>query len=141
MRYLIVFGLIFLGTVQADEAPVIRDLLQRQVAEWNRGDVEKFVSYYSDDCIFASSEVRRGKAEVLARYRKAYPTKDAMGTTTFSDLDVQMLGKKHAKVLGRWKLERSQAAGGPTGGFFTLVLEKGRDGWTIIHDHTSVAAK
>ena len=122
----------------ADEASAIKTLLMNQVAEWNRGDVEKFVSYYAEDCIFASSEVRRGRAEVLARYKKSYPTRDAMGTTTFSDLDVQMLGKDHAKVLGRWRLERGESAGGATGGWFTLILRRARGSWQITHDHTSV---
>lgn len=143
MRHLLILGLIFAFpgiSATADEAVVIKDLLARQVSEWNRGDVEKFVSYYAEDCVFASSEVRRGRAQVLERYRRAYPNREAMGTTTFSELDVQLLGKRHAKVLGRWRLERSDSAGGSTGGWFTLVLEKRRGSWVITHDHTSVSS-
>lgn len=143
MMLRLAFALVLLGigggsAAIAGDAEDIQSMLFRQVEEWNRGDVEKFVSYYSEDCVFAGSEVSKGRAGVLARYKRTYPNKDAMGRTTFSDLEVQLLGKQYAKVLGRWRLERSAAAGGATGGFFTLIVRKQARNWMIIHDHTSV---
>ena len=35
--------------------------------------------------------VRGGTQAILERYRKSYPNRDAMGTLTFSDIEVQPL--------------------------------------------------
>ncbi|BDC52104.1 hypothetical protein F183_A44190 [Bryobacterales bacterium F-183] len=115
----------------------IRATLDRQVADWNRGDIQAFVSVYTEDSVFVGSAVSKGRSQVLDRYLKRYPNRDAMGKTTFSDLDIRLLDGKHAVVVGRWKLERSQAAGGATGGIFSLVLEKVKNEWKIVLDHTS----
>jgi ketosteroid isomerase-like protein len=40
-------------------------------------------------------------------------------------------------VLGKFFLTRSAAGGGDATGQFTLVLRKTKQGWKIVHDHTS----
>ncbi len=114
----------------------IRAVLDAQQAAWNRGDIEGFMAYYwkSDDLTFQSGNARtRGWADVLARYKKNYPP-DTMGVLAFSDLAVQALGLDAAFVLGRFKLDRG---GSPAEGVFTLILKRTREGWRIVHDHTS----
>src|SRR6185436_15598840 len=74
----------------------VRALLERQVADWNRGDVRAFVSAYAEDTVFVSDQVTRGAAQLLERYIKRYPNKDAMGALTFSDLEIRPLGGSHA---------------------------------------------
>lgn len=91
----------------------------------------------ADSTTFVGTSVTRGYQNVLQRYRKTYPTLDQMGKVAFSDLEIQPLGPNHASVLGRWQLERSSAAGGPIGGWFTLLLRKTPQGWKIFHDHTT----
>ena len=78
--------------------------------------------------------MRRGWEATRNRYNKRYPTPERMGHTTFSELEVRLLGKSAAMVLGRWDLKREPD---PIGGNFTLVLEKIDGKWLIIHDHTS----
>jgi uncharacterized protein (TIGR02246 family) len=131
------FFLAFACSAKADDVEEIRKTLDAQVNEWNRGDIKAFVSYYTDDCSFVGTEVRRGRAQVLDRYIKRYPNKDTMGKTTFSELEIKKLGKNNAQVIGRWKVERSQQAGGNVGGYFTLVLVKIKKDWKIQLDHTS----
>ncbi len=115
----------------------IRAVLEEQAEAWNRGDVESFMKGYwrSEQLVFAGSGgVNRGWQAVLERYKKNYPNRKAMGKLTFSDLEITLLGKDAAVVLGRWQLEREKDR---PGGVFTLVLRKFSDGWRIIHDHTS----
>ena len=69
----------------------------------------------------------------MDNYYLRYPTREAMGRLTFSELEVTKLGDDAALVLGRWDLDR----GDPVGGVFTLVLRRGSGRWVIIHDHTS----
>lgn len=114
----------------------IVNTLTTQAAAWNAGDIEAFMEPYwqSPELTFSSGgRVTRGWEATLANYRERYPTREAMGNLTFTDLEVTRLDDKAALVLGRWKLEREE----PTGGTFTLVLRRDAGRWTIVHDHTS----
>jgi len=118
----------------------INAVLQAQQAAWNRGDVDAFLVGYwqSPELTFSGSNgVSRGWDGVLARYKKNYPDRSAMGGLTFSDLEFRFLGSDAALVLGKWHLKRDM---GDIGGVFTLVWQKFPEGWKIIHDHTSTVS-
>jgi uncharacterized protein (TIGR02246 family) len=136
-KTLILFML--LRAFMAAETPdfAIRAVLDKQVADWNRGDVDAFLATYDDNATFVGAEVSHGAAEVRERYRRRYPTPEKMGRVSFSDLQIHSLGDRHAYVIGKWHLARSAAAGGDTGGIFTLVMENRGGVWRIILDHTS----
>jgi uncharacterized protein (TIGR02246 family) len=121
---------------QPPEAAV-RAVLDEQVNAWNEGNLERFVRTYAPDTLFVGKEVRRGSAGVLKGYRRNYPTRERMGTLTFSGLEVRMLGADFASVLGRFHLQRAPEAGGTSQGIFTLILRRSGDTWSIILDHTS----
>src|ERR1700730_11976147 len=91
----------------------IRAVLDRQVTDWNRGDVRAFMEGYhnSDATLFIGSSVIRGHKRVLENYLARYSTRDQMGRLTFSNLEVRPLGQEHALVLGNFHLERSAAGG------------------------------
>ncbi|MEQ1354118.1 MAG: nuclear transport factor 2 family protein [Candidatus Acidiferrum sp.] len=112
-------------------------VLTSQQEAWNRGDVDAFLVGYwhSPELTFSgSSGISRGWKGVLARYKKNYPDRAAMGQLDFSDLEFRFLGADHALVLGRWHLKREK---GEIGGVFSLVWQRFPEGWRIIHDHTS----
>ena len=115
----------------------VRAVLEEQVRAWNEGDLPAFVRTYSPETLFVGKEVTRGNAGVLERYRRNYPTRERMGTLSFSDLEVRMLGRDHASVLGRFHLRRSAENGGEAKGIFTLLLKRSDKTWSIILDHTS----
>ena len=124
-------------TRDADRA-AISAVLKAQQTAWNRGDVDAFLVGYwqSPELTFSGSNgVSRGWDGVLARYKKNYPDRAAMGELNFSDLEFRFLGADAALVLGKWHLKRETA--GDIGGVFTLVWQKFPEGWKIIHDHTS----
>jgi beta-aspartyl-peptidase (threonine type) len=124
---------------EADQK-AIKAVLEAQQSAWNRGDVDAFLVGYwhSSELTFSgSSGVARGWDGVLARYKKNYPDRAAMGQLDFSDLEFRFLGPHSAMVLGRWHLKREQDE---LGGVFTLVWQRFPDGWKIIHDHTSSVA-
>ena len=125
------------ASVAATPQAEIRALLDKQVAAWNRGDLDTFMETYwnSPKTVFAgSSGVFKGWQAVLGRYKRTYPDRAAMGHTTFSSLEITQLAPDAALVIGHWHLKR---AGGNLGGVFTLVLRKFPEGWRIILDHTS----
>lgn len=117
----------------------VRAVLEAQVAAWNRGDIEGFMDGYwrSEETVFISGDsVTRGWQTVLDRYKKGYDTRAKMGTLTFSDLDIKILNKTTAVVIGRWALQREKDN---PHGRFTLIFRKVKAGWRVVHDHTSSA--
>jgi len=116
----------------------IRGVLMEQQAAWNRGDLDGFLMGYqrSDATAFAGTQgIVRGWDGLRERYRKGYPDRRAMGTLTFSELEITPLCGEAALALGHWHLEREA---GPVGGVFSLVLRRLPEGWRIVADHTSV---
>lgn len=117
----------------------IRALLEAQVRAWNAGKLEEFMEGYwksPDLTFFSSGRKLSGWEATLERYRKTYQSGGAeMGRLEFPDLDITRLGPSSALVRGRWKLTMSD--GRQPGGIYTLIFRKFRDGWKIIHDHTS----
>jgi len=119
---------------------VIRAVLDGQVAAWNHGDLESFVAGYwnSEKLTFVTSRgVTRGWAGLLERYRRSYPDAKAMGRLSFSELEITVLSRDAAIVLGRWQLDREKDR---PQGHFTLVMRKVDGAWRIAHDHTTSLA-
>ena len=134
------FLLIALAPALFGQADEIRAMLKNSEAAWNRGDVAAFASDYEDapSTTFVGREVTRGGVDaILARYQRSYPTAEARGTLTFSEIEVRPLGEGYALALGRFALKRTAAGGGAGAGRFTLVLRRTAKGWKIIHDHSS----
>jgi len=116
----------------------VRRVLTDQQAAWNRGDLDGFlVGYQKSDAIaFVGTQgIVRGWQGLRQRYQKGYPDRRAMGTLSFSELEITPLCAEAALVLGHWHLEREA---GPVGGVFSLVLRRLPEGWRIVADHTSV---
>ncbi|MEO8649485.1 MAG: DUF4440 domain-containing protein [Acidobacteriota bacterium] len=112
-------------------------VMDAQTAAWNRGDIEGFMKGYwnSDQLVFVSGdEVSRGRQPTLERYKKNYATREKMGSLSFTGVTVELISNDAAVALGSWSLTR--AADSPKGKF-TLIFRKFKDGWRIVHDHTS----
>jgi uncharacterized protein (TIGR02246 family) len=114
-------------------------VLDAQTVAWNKGDVETFMKGYQDspDLTFVGKAVTKGYQPVLERYRKSYPTSAAMGTLSFSDQVVRLLDKNNAIITGRFHLKRTTEGGGDATGIYSLVMRRTKQGWKIVHDHTS----
>jgi uncharacterized protein (TIGR02246 family) len=122
------------------QSDAIHKMLDDSAEAWNRGDLTAFASYYEDSAqtTFMGREIVRGGAQaILERYRKAYPTREAMGTLTFSEIEVRPLSTGLALVTGKFELKRTAAGGGPAWGRYTLIVRQTAGRWKIIHDHSS----
>ena len=117
----------------------VQAVLSAQAAAWNRGDIEGFMAGYwrSEETIFVSGDsLTRGWQTVLDRYKKNYDTREKMGTLVYSDLEITPIGTNAAIALGRWHLQRAKDE---PHGRFTLIFRRTKQGWRIVHDHTSSA--
>jgi uncharacterized protein (TIGR02246 family) len=115
----------------------LRAVMDAQVQAWNKGDLEGFMQGYwkSEQMTFVSGDsVARGWQAALDRYKRNYDSRAKMGVLSFSGLEINVLSKDAAVVLGSWSLQRE--ADNPKGKF-TLIFRKFKDGWRIVHDHSS----
>jgi uncharacterized protein (TIGR02246 family) len=128
-------------TIKEKEVEKVTDLLDKQVKEWNNGNLDKFMDTYwkSEDLVFVgSSGVTYGWQSTLNNYKKNYPNKRAMGNLRFNIMDIRKIDKKTIFVIGRFFLTRNA---GNVDGHFTLVVQKVRGKWLIISDHSSADDK
>ena len=127
-----------LHTATRQELDVIKVLLAQENA-WNKGDLASFASGYKDapDTLFITRQVSRGYAGLVDAYKRDYPTRAAMGTLAFAELEVRPLDENFAVVIGKYHLDRNKKEGGNADGIFSLVFEKTDKGWKIIIDHTT----
>ena len=123
----------------------IEKLLTAQVQSWNNKDLEAFMATYwkSPNLTFsAGGKTTRGWQQTLERYQAKYPP-EKMGALNFDKLEVSLLSKEVAMVLGTWELTWPEEGAGKedsgksSKGNFSLVLKKIDKQWKIIHDHSS----
>lgn len=117
----------------------VREVIERQQAAWNAGDIEGFMDGYAREettTFISGDNVTRGWQTVLDRYRKNYDSRAKMGTLTFSELELKPLSPFYVLASGRWQLQRE---GDRPRGRFTLIFRRTAAGWRIVHDHTSSA--
>jgi beta-aspartyl-peptidase (threonine type) len=116
----------------------IYHVLLSQIEAWNKGDLKGFMDGYlrSNELTFYSGgDVIKGWDAMMERYQKRYQGEGKeMGKLTFTEVDIELLGPGGAVVRGHWQLKMSK---GNIGGLFTLILRQTKDGWRIVHDHTS----
>ena len=136
----LVFVLAAMNCMAAEPAEqAIRRVLNDQAQAWNRGDIDAYMTGYDNSpaTTFIGKTLQHGYQDVLRNYHDRYPTRDSMGTLTFTDLSVKLLGSDYAYVIGHFHLKRTAAAGGDASGVFSLLFQQTRTGWKVILDHTS----
>ena len=144
VKLLLLFSFVLLSltsiSAQSKDAKIsaeVQSVMNAQVLAWNAGDIEGFMRGYwkSEEMKFVSGDnVSRGWQAALDRYKKNYDSKAKMGVLMFSEVEVNVITKDSTVVLGSWSLAREKD--NPKGKF-TLIFRKFKDGWKIVHDHTS----
>lgn len=128
-------------TVQQREALIreseaeVRALLEQQVRDWNRGDLDAFCASYGADALFLTpSGSHKGRDEILTRYRKRYEEDGReMGTLSFELLDVRVSEDAAAAAVAlAWKL--TWASKPASTGLALVALRREARGWRITHD-------
>jgi uncharacterized protein (TIGR02246 family) len=126
-----------LSFCQTKDETEVRNVLAKQNAAWNRGDVDAFmIGYWENDSLMfiGKSGVTYGYKNTLANYKKNYPDTAAMGKLTFTLIQLKQLSPEFFHVTGKYYLTRTI---GDASGHFTLVFRKINGKWVIISDHSS----
>ena len=137
--YLLLICLLLSATAgaQSNDETAIRQLLDKQTAAWNQGDIDRFMDGYweNDSLMFiGKSGVTYGWTNTLNNYKRGYPDTAAMGKLRFELLTVKRLSDEYYFVVGKWSLQRSI---GNVGGHYNLLFRKINGKWVIIADHSS----
>ena len=113
--------------------------LSRSASDWNRGDLDGFMSDYARDSLtsyVSAGHVQYGWQPLYDHYQQTYfaPGK-SRDSLAFEEVHVRSLTPDVALATARFRLLRrdSVVASGP----FTLILQKRGDRWLILHDHTA----
>lgn len=117
----------------------IRLVLDKQVSEWNEGNIPGFMDGYvaSESLIFMTSKTTlKGKQNLEDLYLKNFDSREKRGKLNFIVEEYIPLDNLHHVYLvpGRWEVARIDTL---LQGKFSLVFKKHADeGWKIIADHT-----
>jgi hypothetical protein len=115
----------------------IIQMLDKQVACWNNGDLNGYMQGYwvSDSLQFiGKSGITYGWQNTLTKYQKSYNSTAKMGKLSFTIIHINTIHKDNSIVIGKWRIDREEV---PLEGYFTLHVKKINHHWLIVMDHTS----
>jgi hypothetical protein len=121
---------------ERDRKEILKTLEEQRIA-WNEGYLSGYMNGYwqSDSLQFITKNgVTKGWKETLARYMKAYPTKEEMGNLTFEVISLEKLNKSSAFMIGNWNLQMKESI---VSGCFSLIWKKIDKKWLVVVDHSS----
>jgi uncharacterized protein (TIGR02246 family) len=112
--------------------------LNRAAFDWNRGDLEGFLSDYAPESTTTFVDGRRARHGIdfiRQNYTRWFAPGARRDRLQFEEVEVRRLSPTLALVTARYILQRGGtiSASGP----FTLVMERRPVGWLILHDHSS----
>lgn len=112
--------------------------LERSASDWNRGDLDAFLSDYAPESTTTFIDGRRARHGIdfiRGNYAPRFSPGARRDSLHFEEVEVRGLSPTLALVTARFILQRGPeiTASGP----FTLVMERRPEGWKILHDHSS----
>lgn len=117
-------------------------MLQRAAVDWNRGDLDGFMSDYlpGDSTTYIGGRgLVRGPSAIRASYARLFTGKIQRDSLSFVILDVDPVAPDAANLIAQYILTRrvggrdSVTARGPT----SLLVRRVDGRWRIVHDHSS----
>ena len=120
----------------------LQAMLERAAVNWNRGDLDAFMSDYlpSDSTTYVGGRgLVRGPAAIRNSYARLFTGEIVRDSLSFTILDVDPVAADVANLIARYTLARrvagrdSVTASGPT----SLLVRRVDGRWRIVHDHSS----
>lgn len=120
----------------------LESMLRRAAVDWNRGDLDGFMSDYlpSDSTTYVGGRgLVRGPAAIRASYARLFTGEIQRDSLSFAILDLDPVAPDAANLIAQYILTRhsggrdSVTARGPT----SLLVRRVEGRWRIVHDHSS----
>ena len=130
------------GAQRAAVRAELEAMLGRAAVNWNRGDLDAFMSDYlpSDSTTYIGGRgIVRGPAAIRTSYARLFTGEVARDSLSFVILDVDPVAPDVANLIAQYVLARrvggrdSVTARGPT----SLLVRRVDGRWRIVHDHSS----
>ena len=134
---LLIISITITSKAQDRNEIAIRNMLSKQEAAWNTGNLQSFMKGYwvNDSLLFIGKNgPKYGYETTLENYKKGYPDTAHMGKFTSTILSIKKLSNQYYYVVGKWFLKRSV---GDATGYYTLLIRKINGEWVIVADHSS----
>ena len=104
--------------------------------DWNKGDLDSFMKMYTDQSTMMMPTGPVGINTIKELYEKKYFNgKMPKQNLHYDDLQVTLLGEKYALLTGKFTLSGNNLP--ERSGRYSLVMILTKDGWKILHDHSS----
>ena len=127
----------FTSPVHAQDAQSkIITAMKNSENDWNKGDLESFMKLYTDESTMMMPTGPAGINTIRELYEKKYFNgKIPKQNLHYEDLKVTLLGEKYALLTGKFILSGNNLP--ERSGRYSLVMILTKDGWMILHDHSS----
>jgi hypothetical protein len=116
----------------------VQQALEGQVQAWNRGDLEKAMTFYwnSPEMLWISKKgLEKGYQEVLELFRKDFSDSSKMGLYSYEPLHIEQLSPEAVFYVFSWKieLEGKQLMGGVS----SQIWKNSGGSWVVASEHAS----
>jgi ketosteroid isomerase-like protein len=122
----------------ADAITEVKRALDGQVEAWNRGDLEKAMTFYwnSPDMLWISRNgTETGYQEVLDGFQKNFTDRSKMGVYTYDPLHIEQVSPEAVYYVYRWKIDLQGKK--LMGGVSSQLWKKIGGNWVITSEHAS----
>lgn len=122
----------------ADAISDVKQALDEQVEAWNKGELEKAMSYYweSSDMLWISRNgTEQGWQEVLEMFQNDFTDRSKMGAYTYEPLHIEQIAPEAVYYVYRWKIDLQGKK--LMGGISSQLWKKLNGRWVITAEHAS----
>jgi ketosteroid isomerase-like protein len=111
-------------------------VMNNSANEWNEGKLDAFVDLYDPTATMMMPTGPVGMSGIKDLYQKKYfKGKMPKQNLRYSDLKVRFLGSDYALLTGAFTLYGNNLP--ERSGRYSLVMIHAKNGWKILHDHSS----
>ena len=104
--------------------------------DWNKGDLDSFMKMYISSSTMMMPAGPAGLGTIKELYQQKYfKGKMPKQNLHYDELKVTMLGDNYALLTGKFTLSGNNLP--VRSGRYSLVMIYTKDGWKILHDHSS----
>jgi len=123
------------STAQAAAEKEIFAAMNAATEQWNKGDLDAYMSLYDPSATMMLSSGRVGLDSIRGMYVKYYfPGGHPKQELAYDTYQLTLLGKDYALLTGRFILRANDKYPERKGTFSLTMVRK--DGWKILHDHS-----
>jgi ketosteroid isomerase-like protein len=144
MKNVVFLALLLLPVFGRSQAQAPQNAAEKEIfaamdtaaAEWNKGDLDAYMSLYDPAATMMLSAGRVGLDSIRGMYVKYYfPGGHPKQELAYDTYQLTMLGKNYALLTGRFILRKNERFP-ERKGTFSLTMVHRKDGWKILHDHS-----